>query len=104
MSIKSRIQKIERSLPEKDERPPKIIEWYYYGARPSQKERRVALEKEMERNPNSKALTLKFIPYGFEHIINPPRGIELTIDKKMGTIKTRNLIYKLVKNYDKKYT
>ena len=101
MSIKSRIRKIERKLPKRENNPPIIVAFYYCGAIPSKEEEAIAIKKVKELKPNQRSLSIDYIPYGFEHIIKPPRNTKLEFDKNLGLITERNSIIKLVKKYQK---
>ena len=101
MSLKTRISKIEKKLPAKDNHKPVIVNFCCWGAEPSEEEEEIALKKTIELNPNAPSLGLSFLPYGFEHNIKPPRGEKVEWDYKLGLGILGNSVYKLTKKYKK---
>ncbi|MFC1912141.1 hypothetical protein ACFLXG_03190 [Chloroflexota bacterium] len=101
MSLKTRISKIEKKLPAKDNNNPVIVNFYCYGAEPSEEEKEIALKKTIELNPNAASLGLSFLPYGFEHTIKPPRGEKVEWDYQLGLGTLKRHVYKLTKKYKK---
>ena len=112
MSIKSRIEKIERAFPKPNKvetKINKVVVVPLYGALPSEKEKEIAINKEKERNPGASELFLCFVPKGFEHLLKKnqeknkfvKKDAELEYDHELGFVTFGNTIYKLVKKYDK---
>ena len=101
MSLKTRISKIEKKLPVKNNNNPVIVSFHFCGAEPSEKEKEIAMKKTIELNPNASSLSLEYLPYGFEHSIKPPRGEKVEWDYQLGLGTHRNSVYKLTKKYKK---
>jgi hypothetical protein len=96
MSIKRRIERLERQIPEIQPTPMKILG--LHGAHPSQEEEEIGFREAREMN-NEKHRILFFIPYDCKHGIISYRETILHEDSDLGIIIGEHCIYKLVEQY-----
>ncbi|MFC1918223.1 hypothetical protein ACFLXH_06205 [Chloroflexota bacterium] len=99
MSLKARIRKIEKKLPKEDW---SLTELSYHGAEPTEEEIELALEYTGGFNPPWKVM---YVPYDFKQELE---SSEITgrwvmrCDEELGLYYDGDILFKLVKRYNKK--
>ena len=99
MSLKARIKKIEKKLPKEDW---SLTEFRYHGAEPTEEERDLALDYPGMTPP----WKIMYVPYDFEQDLFYSSEITdrwiMTVDEKLGFYYDGEILFKLVKKYNKK--
>ena len=99
MSLKARIRKIEKKLTKEDN---SVTELSYNGAEPTLEETELALKHAGILDPPWKVM---YVPYDFKHDLEYSKITGRTIirfDEKLGLYYDGEILFKLVKKYNKK--
>lgn len=99
MSLKTRIRKIEIKLPKEDR---SLTQMSYHGAEPTEKEMELALKYAGEIDPPWKVM---YVPYDFKQELESSNITErwvMRCDEKLGLYYDGDILFKLVKQYNKK--
>ena len=100
MSLKARIRKIEKKLPKEDN---SVTELSYNSAEPTVKETELALKHADLLDPPWKVM---YVPYDFKQELLESSEITkrwvMTFDEKLGLYYDGEILFKLVKKYNKK--
>ena len=91
MSLKVRINRIEKYLPKR----PKIMAFYSIGAEPSMEEYKVAYRKVIEIDPGPKIKLIWFFPYDLKYLFPLMKFTEY--DKTLGLYVEGSQVIKFVK-------
>jgi hypothetical protein len=96
MSLKTRIGKIEKKLPNKDKEPTIFMICYDGVPKPTKEEKEIAIKKALEIDPDSMRILITFLPYGGEKMIIPRPGEGVVWDNKLGLGIRGKSVYKFV--------
>jgi hypothetical protein len=101
MSLKARISKLEKELPEISEH--KVIETVsIYQVQPSKEEEDIAMSKANELIENSSKVVIWYIPHVYKHIFQYRWGAftDMEWNQKLGLYTDRDIIIKLAEKYE----
>ncbi len=105
MNKKERICRLEAKVQEIVKDRFQITGVHMYGSSPSEEEKEIALNKLKELNLGSSKREICFIPYkfidDFRCYFDKSKNIEW--DRGLGVDRVKDIVYKLVEKYDKKW-